>query len=396
MTPSQTHRLPFATMLICGSAVAYDGYDLITYGATLREISAEWALTKPESGLIGSVALIGMFFGAIIGGSIAPRFERKHVFIGCVFWFSIFMFACAFAHGPVVFAILRFLNGFGLGALLPIAAAITQESAPEGKKNLAYVSMQSGYPLGGVAASLVAMWVLAHYSWHWMYLIGALPLVTIIPAAMAWLPNTGHQPSRAGDGLRIVFAPQYRRSTVVFWIMSFSSLLFVYGANTWLPSLMRESGHSTTSALGFLLAFNAGGIVGGLVGGWACDHWQPTRIVSVSFLVGALAVALFTTGTNTLLSLGLAALAGYGAVGTQTLINSWATRFYPAAARTTGVGWVLGMGRIGGIIGPYLTGVLIVITSGGTSAFLLFSGIACVGACLAFLVKNQAAAHAEG
>ena len=389
--PTQTQKMPYATMLICGSAVAFDGYDLIAYGTTLRELGAEWALTKPQSGLIGSAALVGMFLGAIIGGSIAPRFERKHVFIGCTAWFSLFMFACAFAHDPIVFALFRFFNGLGLGALLPVAAAITQESAPEGKKNLAYVTMQSGFPLGGVAASLVAMWVLTHHSWHWMYLIGVLPLFTIIPAAIAWLPTTGHQPSRTGasDGLRIIFAPQYRRSTIVFWIMSFSSLLFVYGANTWLPSLMRESGHSTTSAMGFLLAFNAGGIIGGLIGGWACDRWRPARIVSFSFVVGAIAVAAFTLETNTVLSLGLAALAGYGAVGTQTLLNSWATRFYPTAARTTGVGWVLGIGRIGGIIGPYLTGVLIVITAGGTSAFLLFAGIACIGACLAFLVKTN-------
>lgn len=389
-----TQRLPYTTILICGTAVAFDGYDLIAYGTTLTELATEWNLTKPQSGLIGSSALIGMLFGAIIGGTLAPRFERKHVFIASVTWFSIFMFLCAFATNPILFATLRLLNGLGLGALLPIAAAITQEAAPQAKKNLAYVTMQSGYPIGGVAASLTAMWILQHHSWHGMYLIGILPLVTIIPAAMYYLPNTGHQPAKhaATRGLRLIFAPGYRRSTVVFWMMSYSSLLFVYGANTWLPSLMRENGHTNTSALNFLLAFNVGGIVGGLIGGWACDRFSAPRVVSLSFVLGAAAVASFATHADSALLLVLATLAGYGAIGTQTLINSWATRFYPEAARTTGVGWVLGIGRIGGIVGPYLTGVFIVFTAGGAGAFLLFAAIACVGACLALLVKSGGAA----
>jgi len=90
--------------------------------------------------------------------------------------------------------------------------------------------------------------------------------------------------------------------------------------------------------------------------------------------------------TNALL-LTLAAFAGYGAVATQTLINGWVTRSYPGAARTTGVGWSLGIGRIGGIVGPSVTGWIVSTTGGGTAAFVLFAAIGVVGAILAFTVK---------
>lgn len=113
-------------------------------------------------------------------------------------------------------------------------------------------------------------------------------------------------------------------------------------------------------------------------------------MVTASFLVGALAVLAFSGADGTALLLVLAAVAGYGAVATQTLINGWVTRSYPAQARTTGVGWSLGIGRIGGIVGPSVTGWIVSATSGGTAAFLLFAAVGVVGALVAGAVRHAA------
>lgn len=391
-------RLPLGVMAICGSAIAFDGYDIVVYGTTLSKLRDEWGLTSGQAGNVGSAALVGMFLGALVVGTFASRWGRKRTFLACVAWFSILMILCAAAPGPEVFAVIRFLAGIGLGGVMPLAAAFTTEFAPRDRAAVAYVIMQSGYPVGGVAASLLAKWIIPGFSWHWMYLIAALPLVTVLPAAWRWLPESAEEQSVAASrterreaaraGLRAIFAPGVRTATVMFWVMSFCSLLFVYGANTWLPTLMQDAGRGFSSSLNFLLCFNLGAIVGGIAAGWAADRWGSKIVVTASFLVGALSVLAFSGADGTTLLLVLAALAGYGAVATQTLINGWVTRSYPAEARTTGVGWSLGIGRLGGIVGPSVTGWIVSATSGGTSAFLLFAAVGVVGAVVAGAVRQ--------
>lgn len=383
-------------MAVCGAAIAFDGYDIVVYGTTLSTLREEWNLSSGTAGLVGSSALVGMFFGAIVVGTLAGRWGRRRAFLGCVAWFSVLMILCAAAPGPAVFTVVRFLAGIGLGGVMPLAAALTTEFSPVNRRAVAYVIMQSGYPVGGVAASLLAKWVVPTFSWHWMYLIAALPLVTVLPAAWRWLPESREAPvtgNSAGhrqttrEGLRIIFSPTFRVTTLKFWAMSFCSLLFVYGANTWLPTLMQDAGRGFSSSLNFLLCFNLGAIVGGIAAGVAADRWGSRIVVTASFLVGAIAVLCFAEASTTALLLILAAFAGYGAVATQTLINGWVTRSYPAAARTTGVGWSLGIGRIGGIVGPAVTGAIVSATGGGTAAFLLFAAVGVVGAVIAGMVK---------
>ncbi|QGU08011.1 4-hydroxybenzoate transporter PcaK [Corynebacterium occultum] len=374
------------TVLICGAAVAFDGYDLVAYGTTLSELRAEWGISATQAGLLGSAPLIGMLLGSISAGALTSRWSRNTVLAACVTWFSIFMAACALAPGPGWFLALRFLSGLGLGATLPIAAAITQQAAPAGRRNLVYVIMQSGFPLGGVAAALAGMVLIPNFSWHAVYLMGALPLITILPAILFWLPREKSTPTELGGAMQALaplFAPGWRVVTLLFWALAFCAMLFVYGANTWLPALMRENGHGVTSSLVFLLTFNLGAIVGGVLAGWLADRFGSRPVVAASFLLGAVAVGAFAflRGESTLLL--CAALAGYGAVGTQTLINSWATAAYPEAARVAGVGWALGAGRLGGILGPTLTGMVIALGFTQTGPFLLFCVVAVVGAVLA-------------
>lgn len=174
--------------------------------------------------------------------------------------------------------------------------------------------------------------------------------------------------------------------TWLFWAIAFCAMLFVYGANTWLPALMRDSGHGAAASLGFLLAFNLGAILGGLGAGWAADRFGSRPVVVGSFLVGALAILLFTQVTTGAALVAGAVVAGYGAVGTQTMINSWATAAYPPTARVAGVGWALGAGRLGGIIGPTLTGAVISLGF-AAGPFLVFAFVALLGAGLAWTLR---------
>lgn len=383
---SAAHSRLWPTVAICGTAVAFDAYDLVAYGTTLSELRAEWGLNPTQAGLLGSAPLVGMLLGSITAGPLSARFSRFRVFVAAVIWFSVFMTACAFAPGPTWFMVLRFLTGLGMGAVLPLAATITQEAAPAAHRNLVYVIMQSGFPLGGVAAALAGMVLIPNFGWHAVYLAGALPLVTVLPAALLWL-DRGHGAAAAGQRVQLLFRPGWQLTTLLFWAAAFCSMLFVYGANTWLPALMREAGHGVVSSLGFLLAFNLGAVIGGVGAGWASDRYGSRPVVGFSFLVGAVAVAAFTQLTTDAALLACAAVAGYGAVGTQTLINSWATSAYPADAKVAGVGWALGAGRLGGILGPTLAGVIISLGFATNGPFLLFSVVAVAGSLLAFALR---------
>ena len=291
----------------------------MVYGATLSSLREEWNLDPATAGLLGSVPLIGMLLGAMLVGSAAARFGRRTMFLATVAFFSALMAITAAASGPELFALLRFFAGLGLGGVMPLAAALTTEFAPPGRRNLSYVIMQSGYPVGGVVASVLAMALLPVTDWRIMYLLGALPLILILPFAWRLLPESEEyldarrggsaavatRKDRSGDGpasgvrtasedsestpsdarstgrspvlagIAALFAPGYKSATVLFWTMSFCSLLFVYGINTWLPTLMLDAGYALSSSLRFLLAFNAGAIVGGIAGGWAADRWTP-------------------------------------------------------------------------------------------------------------------------
>ena len=401
MQPEQQRStMPLPIIAVCGAAIAFDGYDLVVYGATLPALRDLWTLSPETSGLLGALPLLGMLIGALCVGNATARWGRKRVFLISLLGFSALTACCAFAPTPTIFGALRFLGGLGLGAIMPVAATLTTDSAPRNCQHLAYVIMQSGYPLGGVLASLTALSLIPLAGWQVMYLIAAAPILLVVPPAWRLLPEPRDElqaqaiaqaPTAASTtaGLRTLLASTHRAQTLLFWAMSFCSLLFVYGINTWLPTLMLDSGHVLQSALSFLLAFNAGAITGGIIGGWAADRWQPRTVVTLSFIIGAVAVAALTFVTSEVFLLMVAALAGYGAVGTQTLINGWVTRSYPVHVRTTGIGWSLGVGRLGAISGPLITGAVLTATGGGAAAFLTFAGVGAIGSVFA-LTNTQA------
>ena len=221
--------------------------------------------------------------------------------------------------------------------------------------------MQSGYAIGGILAASLAIPLIPAIGWHVMYLIGAAPL-----------------------GL---FTGGYRPATVLFWIATFCALLLVYGLNTWLPQIMRQAGYPLGSALSFLLVFNLGPIVGSLVGGRVADRVGAKRVIVVAFAFAAVSVAALSLEPSMMLIYLLLALGGYGTIGTQNLINS----YYPGPVRATGIGWSLGVGRLGGVLGPFAGGLVLASSLGLDWNFYLFGAIALIGALIiAFVPRSPA------
>ncbi|MFI9381745.1 MFS transporter [Kutzneria sp. NPDC052558] len=399
-------RALWSVITLCAFAVTFDGYDLVVYGTTVPSLLADWHIGPAQAGAIGSYALIGMLVGALLVGAVTDLIGRRRILVLCMVWFSVGTALCAVAPNPEVFGLLRFVAGIGLGGLMPTAAALVVEYAPAGKHNLTYVMMQSGYAVGGILASALAIPVIPALGWQTMYLIGAAPVLAV-PFALRWLPESleylvlrGRAEQAAAlaaklgvevpvisvpekrtwlSALRELAAPGYRLGTVLLWLASFCSLLTVYGMNTWLPQIMRQADFPLGSALSFLLVFNLGSIIGSAAGGRAADLFGSKPVVAVSFLVAVLSIALLATRPSTVAIYVLSGLAGYGAIGTTNLLNVFVTRYYPPTSRAAGIGWSLGVGRLGAVLGPVLGGLVLASGASYVWNFHLFAAVAVIG-----------------
>ena len=401
---------------VCGLAITFDGYDLVVYGTTIPALMDEWDIGPAEAGTIGSYALMGMLVGALLVGSIADQIGRRRALIGSVVLFSACMVVCGLAPNPTVFGAARFIGGLGLGGCMPTAAAVIVEYAPKDKRSLTYVISQSGFAVGGILAAGLAIPVLPQMGWRTMYFIGAAPLVIVVLPALKYLPESleylvakGKHTTAAAladrlgvalppeptseverqSGPQRLFTPGFRLATILFWTATFCALLLVYGLNTWLPQLMREAGYPLGSALSFLLVFNLGSIIGSLIAGPIADRIGSKPVIAVSFGLAAVCAVWLSFSPSVIPLYILLAVGGHGAIGTQNLINPFVTGYYPAAVRSTGIGWSLGIGRLGAILGPLVGGWILASSLGLEWNFYFFGVVALVGALLVSLVPRR-------
>ena len=411
---------------LCCATIIIDGYDLIVYGTvvpTMLDGSAEWTLTKAEAGRIGSYALIGMLIGAIAVGTITDLVGRRKIMLGCIAWFSVAMALAAMAPTPETFGLARFVAGLGLGGVVPTAIALTIEYAHPRHRSTTNGIMFSGYSAGGILAALLAIAVIPELGWRTMFWIGAgLGGLVLLPIAAAMLPESAGfllargrraeaealaarydttleepatpQASDAQPGglavLKALFVPRYFRGTVLFWLGTGVGLLLVYGLNTWLAQIMREAGYPLGPALGFLIALNLGAIVGTPLLGALADRVGSKSVTSGMFLTAAVCIFLLSFELPSAVLLVLVAVAGACTIGTTILVNAYTATFYPAQMRATGLGWALGIGRLGAILGPVYGGFVLSSGWGLNANFYAFAVPALLGGLVMLLIPTLA------
>jgi AAHS family benzoate transporter-like MFS transporter len=426
-TPEQEARRRSAVAWVVGIATVglmFDGYDLVVYGTVvstfLRDPSQIGSVTPELAGTLGSYALFGVLVGALLAGSVGDILGRRVVLLVAYAWFSIGMALTALTSTATLFGLLRFVTGIGIGALVATTGAIVSEYAPPGKKNLCNAITYSGVPLGSLMAALLAIILLDVMGWRGMFWIGALPIVTLLPLAFfkmpespAWLAARGRmdearaisertgvplaevQPvahghaSRGRVGFAGLFGREYWLPTVLMGFMSATGLVLVYSLNTWLPELMLRAGFNAKGSLSFLLVLNGGAVVGALIGSRFADHFGPQPVVATCFLTGAVAIALLTVSLPLALLLLFVAIAGLGTSGTQTLIYGFVANYYRTNVRGAGVAWCAGFGRLGGVGGPVIGGVLLGAGLSTNAIFFVLAGLAVLGVLLTLLVPRR-------
>ncbi len=368
---------PTLVIALCAVVVIAEGYDLIVFGALLPALLKEpsWELTRATAGVIGSMVYAGMFLGALFGGRLADRFGRRRFVLASVAWFAVWTGACGSIAEPWQLGACRLLAGIGMGAVVPAAVALAKEFSAPGRTGLTVTILMAGIPLGGTAASLLGLVLLAEHGWRLMFWIGAaisalifLVAATVLPESTAYLEQRDSRRSWIGE----LFGPRMRLTTILFAAAAFTNLLTWYGINTWLTTVMRELNYPLSSALQFSLTLNASAVIGSFFMAAAGDRWGTRKVALAAALLAASGIAGCVIGTsNPGLLLAFIALIGLGAHSALNLINAAVADAYPTTLRGTALGWSNGVGRLGAVIAPTLGGWMLT-GSGPRSVFVLF------------------------
>jgi AAHS family 4-hydroxybenzoate transporter-like MFS transporter len=389
--PFSSYQLLVAIM--CGVIVFMDGFDAQAMGFVAPALAADLGIDPRAMGPLLASGLVGMMFGALGFGLLADHIGRKPVLIACTVIFGVGSLACATADSYDALFAYRLFTGFGLGGAMPNTIALTAEYTPKRFRATAVMLMFCGVSIGAATGGFASAALIETFGWRSIFVVGGV-LPCIIAALAAWLlpesirflvlkggrrrqtaryvakiaptmPLQGAvfevaEPPAKNSAVRELFAERRAPITMLLWLIFFMSLLDLYFLNNWLPTIMTEAGIDLTTAAAVTALFQVGGTVGALALGRRMDRTLSFNVLAAAY--GAASLAVFAIGS---VGVGVASLsvtifvAGFCVIGGQVGSNALAADFYPTAIRSTGVGWALGIGRIGSILGPFLGGWLL-------------------------------------
>jgi AAHS family 4-hydroxybenzoate transporter-like MFS transporter len=379
--------------LLCGLVLVLDGFDSQAINYIGPPLSDFLHFPLKNLGSIFSAGLFGLMIGAMTSGPIADRWGRKWPVILSTLSFAGFSLITLRVASFNELLALRFLTGLGLGGAMPNVVALASEFAPRRVLPQVVTLLFVGMPLGGVLCGLLSAAVIPRHGWQFVLIIGgtiplaiALLLIAGLPESIGFLAARGKDPRKIAQILRRI-APEAAAAgvratprdtshegvpvkhlftegrtfgTILLWIPYFMNLLIIYFIGSWLPALLRQSGFSVAAGSTAAAFFSFGGVFGCLVEGWLIKKFGAFGVLLGEFGVATLSItALAKIPSSYSLMLAVAFISGLMVIGAQGGLNAIASNFYPTAVRSTGLGWALGVGRIGSIVGPLLGGMLL-------------------------------------
>lgn len=386
------------TVGLCAAVVVLDGFDTQAIAYVAPVLAKSWGLTPAAFGPVFAAGLVGMMVGALSLGPIADRRGRKLAILVSVALMGLFSLATMFATSMETLLVLRFFTGLGLGGAMPNVIALSAEYTPARWRSTAVGVMFCGFPFGAVLGGLLAAQIIPAFGWESVFLVGGiapllllLVLAPLLPESVRFLvARRGYGPTvtklvakavpdanlpagtrfetaqKAEGGDRAaaraeLFGSDRIAGTLMLWAAFFMNLLMYYFLINWLPLTLQSAGIDLSKAILFTALLNFGGIVGTIVLARVIDRMGSFRILWLVLLAAALAIATVGyVGSQGGLLLGIAIfVAGFCVNGAQNNMNALAAGLYSTPSRATGVGFALGIGRIGSILGPVVGGLLL-------------------------------------
>ncbi len=380
------------TMALCGMVIVLDGFDTQSIGFLAPSMADSLHIPIKNFGPIFVSALIGLMISSMLSGPIADRWGRKGPIVTCTLIFGAFAVLtprCVTLHELVA---CRFLTGLGLGGALSNSVALMSEYAPKRLLAVIVSMIFCGMPTGAVLATQVGAVMLPRWGWQSVfYAGGVLPLtlaallLAILPESVRYLEVSGGDdgriarivariaPELAGEPVARAAQQDARRNapvvhlftegraagTVLLWVPFFMNLLMLYFIVFWLPALLRQTGRPVSAGITAIMLFSVGGIVGSAVEGNLMNRWGQLAVLLAEFLCTTLLIAALAYSSSLSLLMTVTFVLGFVVQGAQGGLSAVAATFYPISIRSTGIGWCLGVGRIGSIVGPMIGGLML-------------------------------------
>ena len=405
--------LQIRVAILCTLVQICDGYDLNAVAWAVPSLIKAWHLPPPVFATAFLWSSIGILVGALSAGPIGDRFGRRPLLLCSLTIFGVASLLTATADSIPMLSLWRFFTGLGIGGGFSGAASLSGDYAPHRLRATMIMATFTGAPAGGFIGGQIVAVLLVHYQWPVIFVLGgAFPLILVVALAF-WLPESPRflarkenlsarhaallqrldiAPARDhavdvahGNPVRMLFSEGYALQTILLWIVYFCSLLNLFLFAYWMPTVLNLIGMTPPQAVFASSLRDFGAMFAVLYLGVAIDRMGPERTLALHYAVGAVFIAVIAlVALPYALLLLMSFLAGMTIIGSQTGANGTCGKLYPARMRTSGLGWALGIGRLGGIAAPVLGGYLLAQGLAPTQIFL--------SACLFALIAAAATA----
>jgi benzoate transport len=397
--------LQYSTVFICFLMNLLDGMDVSVISYTAPAIAKAWDISPQALGTVFSAGLFGMTIGALFLAPFADKIGRKSIILISGIIMGVCIYLTSYAASITELLIYRFLSGLGIGSMLASTASLTSEYTPNKTRDFWVSFVVSGYPIGAVIAGLVAAKVIPTEGWHQMFLIAGIASMFSVPLILFFLSESidfylRTQPQNALEKLNKILAKMniqsleslpiidkiksklpvgqllktdFRKPTLQLWAALFMAFAALFFLTSWIPKLTKDAGLSEKLAIYSLTVFNIGAFFGIITQGYFSSKYGLKKTLGLILVLTGVLMASFGLFVGSDVILLVLALLGFGIQGGFVGLYALSARLYPTEFRTTGVGWAMGAGRLGGIVGPLIGGLLIGAGLGIATNFLIFA-----------------------
>ena len=402
MIESHPPSLRRRVVMLCSLVAFLDGFDTQSIGPAGSAIAAQIGIKLSALGSVFSASQLGFLAGALTFGALGDRFGRKRMLIIATGIFAACTLGTAGVSTYGALLAWRLLTGFGLGGATPNFISLASEFSLPSQRSRVVTIMWAAVPFGGMAGSFASAAVIPRFGWQAIFFIGCAAPLILVPVLMSAMPESAEiDPARVAAARHSTVAELFTdgraRTTLLLWGVSFTTWMTLVVVAFWTPPLLQKAGMAARLAASVLAFNNAGGVIGTVLIGVLLGWLRPQNVLITSFIASAAFIAAMGACIGYFPGLAVTAVfAGFFSSAAGGGLIAVAAGAYPVDARATGVGWALGLGRLGSILGPLGAGLLVAQEWQVSHIYLALAGPALLAAGLMMLLARELASSQRG
>jgi benzoate transport len=406
---------------LCFALNMLDGADMLIMSFIAPVLSVQWRVSPESLGVIFSASLVGMAIGCLFVAPLADRFGRRPMILGALLLVTVSMVMSGYVHTVGEMLVARLFVGIGVGTIGVSMSAMAAEFAPQGRASFAVGFVQAGWPLGSIITAFVAASIIADHGWQSLLVGIGLTSLFLLTIAASSLPESisflaGRRPANALERINKIvlklgmatiselgpapdkpkriavfrlFAGNRLRASILLWTAVTFGYFVLYFAISWIPKLSVDAGLKLEDAIYAGATYNFGAFIGTTLVGWLGSRYRLNRVIALFFGLSVVALLVFGSASMPVLVTLFVAM-GVGITVQGAFNGFWplAAKLYPTEMRGTGIGWALGVGRIGAVLGPVVGGILVGAGFSIAAIFAVFAVPPVIAAALCLLIRD--------